>query len=279
MDETTIHQPQSRFSAHFVRLPISISPLYSRIYVGTVYKSFEQELATWARKYANSPADELIALCLLALEREELVAIGYRENLIRRRLTTMPVSDDVRELIEHALLWVWKDEEMHTIYIRGAIFKLGNWFLRARAFGRQLGGAIAGWSSSIRQHVPWSTAPLSRAAAISLTSIGSLLGKVPKEVRAHLSYGPFRNFCLFNVDAEKTAWLCWSRMAEVAANIPALPPNTVSEFRRVEMKRPPPSEPSSICGCRPRSRRTPTVIRKDFRFQPSERRAYVRPSR
>ena len=234
MDETTIHQPQSRFSAHFVRLPISISPLYSRIYVGTVYKSFEQELATWARKYANSPADELIALCLLALEREELVAIGYRENLIRRRLTTMPVSDDVRELIEHALLWVWKDEEMHTIYIRGAIFKLGNWFLRARAFGRQLGGAIAGWSSSIRQHVPWSTAPLSRAAAISLTSIGSLLGKVPEEVRAHLSYGPFRNFCLFNVDAEKTAWLCWSRMAEVAANIPALPPNTVSEFRRVE---------------------------------------------
>ena len=70
--------------------------------MGTVYKNFEQELATWARKYANSPADELIALCLLALEREELVAIGYRENLIRRRLTTMRVNDDVRELIEHS---------------------------------------------------------------------------------------------------------------------------------------------------------------------------------
>ena len=202
--------------------------------MGTVYKNFEQELATWARKYAHSPAEELIVLCLLALEREELVAIGYRENLIRQRLTTMRVSEDIRELIEHALLWVWKDEEMHTIYIRGAIFRLGNWFLRARAFGRQLGGAIAGWSSSIRQHVPWSTAPLSRAAAISLTGIGSLLGKVPEEVHAHLSYGPFRNFCLFNVDAERTAWLCWSRMAEVAAIIPALPPNTVSEFRRVE---------------------------------------------
>src|SRR5438309_11407345 len=104
MDETTIHQPQSRFSAHFVRLPISISPLYSRIYVGTVYKSFEQELARWARKYANCPADELIALCLLALEREEIVAIVYRENVIRYRLYTMSLCEDVRVFIKLAHL-------------------------------------------------------------------------------------------------------------------------------------------------------------------------------
>lgn len=202
--------------------------------MGRVYENFERELATWGRKYANSPADELIALCLLALEREEIVAIGYREDLIRRRLSAMRISGDVQEIIKHALLWAWKDEEMHAIYIRGAIFKLGSWFLRTRAFGRQVGGAIAGWSASIRQHVPWSTAPLSRGAATLLTGIGSLLGKVPEEVRTHLSYGPFRDFCLFNVDAEKTAWLCWNRMAEVAVNIPGLPPNTVSDFRRVQ---------------------------------------------
>lgn len=202
--------------------------------MGTVYENFERELATWDRKYANSPADKLIALCLLALEREEIVAIGYREDLISRRLSTMRISGDAREIIKHALLWAWKDEEMHAIYIRGAIFRLGNWFLRARAFGRQVGGAIAGWSASIRQHVPWSTAPLSRGAATLLTAIGSLLGKVPEEVRMHLAYGPFRDFCLFNVDAEKTAWLCWKRMAEVAVRIPGLPPNTVSDFRRVE---------------------------------------------
>src|SRR2546430_10415229 len=53
--------------------------------------------------------------------------------MIRRppRSTLFPYTTLFRS-IEHALLWVWKDEEMHTIYIRGAIFKLGNWFLRDR---------------------------------------------------------------------------------------------------------------------------------------------------
>ena len=202
--------------------------------MSTVYDNFQHELAAWERKYAGSPADEMLALCLLALEREEIVAVGYREDLITQRLARMPVSDDIRELIKHALLWAWKDEEMHAIYIRGALFKLGSWPLRARAFARQVAGAIGGWSASIQQHVPWSTAPVSRAAATLLTSLGSLTGKIPRDVKQHLAYQPFRNFCLFNVDAERTAWLCWHRMAEIAPKLPGLPPNTVPDFRRVE---------------------------------------------
>lgn len=41
------------------------------------------------------------------------------------------------------------------------------------------------------------------------------MGRVPKEVSRHLRYRSFRDFCLFNVDAEKTAWLCWKRLIEL----------------------------------------------------------------
>jgi uncharacterized protein (DUF362 family) len=176
----------------------------------------------------------MVGLCLLALEREELVAVGYREDVILQRLRALRVTDEVREIIRHALVWAWKDEEMHAIYIRGALLKLGSWTVRMRAYSRQMAGAIGGWSSSVRQHVAWSSAPVSKTAASIVTALGSLSGKVPRGVRRRLAYGPFRNFCDFNIDAEKTAWLCWKHMAELAGQIPSLPSNTVPDFRRVQ---------------------------------------------
>src|ERR1035437_5998302 len=94
--------------------------------MGVVYDQFAQELESWQMKYADRPRDELIGLCLMALEREELVTVGYREDLMNRRLVDMPLSEPIRELIRHALIWAWRDEEMHTIYIRGALLKVGN---------------------------------------------------------------------------------------------------------------------------------------------------------
>jgi len=176
--------------------------------VGTVYQDFERELAELRRRYASQPRRELVHLCLLALEREELVSVGYRESVILQRLQTMPLTPEVRHLIRHALLWAWKDEEMHAIYIRGAIYRLGNLLLRGRAFAHQAAGAVAGWATSVRQHARWSEAPLSRALTYPVTWAGALLGKVPADAQQHLKYGPFRDFCLFNEDAEKTAWLC-----------------------------------------------------------------------
>jgi uncharacterized protein (DUF362 family) len=201
--------------------------------VGSVYTEFQQQLAGWRRQYAGRPDEEMIRLFLLALEREEIVSIGYRENILTGRLERMPVPEEVRQLIRHALLWAWKDEEMHTIYIRGAILKLGRPLLRLRAYQRQLAGAVAGWSSSVRQHSRWSDAPFSRALAAVVTSIGSVTGQVPKDVREYLRYRPFRDFCLFNVDAELTAWLCWSRIVELAGNSSKLSPRLFDDFRRI----------------------------------------------
>jgi uncharacterized protein (DUF362 family) len=202
--------------------------------VGEVYQQFERELAGWRQKYADRPRQEMIHLFLLALEREELVSISYRESLILSRLAKMPLSQEVRDLIHHALLWAWKDEEMHAVYIRGAILKLGSLRLRVQAFVRQLAGAVGGWSSSVRQHARWSEAPLSRGWATLITWAGAIAGKVPRDIRRHLEYGPFRNFCRFNVDAEKTAWLCWNRLIEVTRDLPDLPLELVADFRRIE---------------------------------------------
>jgi uncharacterized protein (DUF362 family) len=202
--------------------------------VGRIYEDFQRELAACRARYAGRPRGEMLRLFLVALEREEIVAVGYREGRIAARLARMPLDAEVRELIRHALLWAWKDEEMHAIYIRGALLRLGGLPLRARAFVTQAAGALGGWSTSVRQHARWGDAPLSRALATGLTWAGTLTGKVPKDVRAHLDYGPFRAFCLFNVDAEKTAWLCWSRLVELAEQVPGMPEELVPEFRRIE---------------------------------------------
>ena len=62
-----------------------------------------------------------------------------------------------------------------------------------------------------------------RFVATLITSAGTLTGQVPREVSEALNYGPFRDFCVCNVDAEKTAARCWSRISELAAADSSLP--------------------------------------------------------
>jgi uncharacterized protein (DUF362 family) len=201
--------------------------------MGAVYDEFVRELAGWERCYAARPRALLVRLFLLALEREEIVSIAYRESVMAARLRDLALPAEVKELIRHALLWAWKDEEMHAIYIRGAILKTGHPLLRGQAFLKQIAGGIAGWATSVQQHVRWAQAPLSRGLAGLITGAGVLLGQVPQDVRQHLQYGSFRDFCLFNVDAEKTAWLCWGRIIALAAGQPEFTPEQIADFCRI----------------------------------------------
>jgi hypothetical protein len=201
--------------------------------MGGVYEDFQREMAAWRRRYAQQPRQEMLRLFLVALEREELVSIGYRESIIRQRLSKMPLGADILDLIRHALLWAWKDEEMHAIYIRGAIYRIGNIAIRGRAFAHQMAGAIGGWAGSVRQHARWREAPLALALATAVSGAGWLAGKIPNHVWGHLQYRPFREFCRFNVEAEKTAWLCWDRLVELAKTQPDLPATLVEDFTRI----------------------------------------------
>lgn len=118
--------------------------------MGAIYEQFERELAAGRLRDAGRPRREMVRLLLLGLEREEIVAVGYREALIARRLEAMPIGPQLRELIRHALAWAWKDEEMYAVYLRGAILRMGSRSLKARAYLRQLAGAVGGWSSSVQ---------------------------------------------------------------------------------------------------------------------------------
>ena len=202
--------------------------------MGAISDEFERELAALRERYAADPHQELIQLCLLSLEREGLVSVAYREDRMEARLRTMPLSEEARELLLHALVWAWKDEEMHATYVRGLLFRLGRPVLRGRALFQQRLGAIAGWAGSVRHHVRPTQAPVSWACATAITTAGRLLGKVPEDVGKYLDYGPFRDFCAFNVHAERTAWLCWKRMRELVAELPGLPAHLEQDFRQVE---------------------------------------------
>src|SRR5262249_31099176 len=156
--------------------------------LGGVFEEFEHQLIEWRRKYEGRPKREMLRLLLLALEREEIVSVSYREDIILRRLSTMQIAPEVADLIRHALIWTWKDEEMHAIYIRGAIFKFGTPRQRALAFARQIAGATGGWASSVRQHVGWKDGPLSRLLATLVVWSGFVAMRVPRDVLAHLDY-------------------------------------------------------------------------------------------
>jgi uncharacterized protein (DUF362 family) len=202
--------------------------------LGGVFEEFEQQLVTWRRKYQGRPRREMLRLLLLALEREEIVSVSYREDVIQRRLSRMPITPEVADLIRHALIWTWKDEEMHAIYIRGAIFKFGTPRQRGLAFARQIAGATGGWASSVRQHVGWREGPLSRLLATLVVWSGFVTMRVPRDVLAHLDYKSFRQYCRYNVDAERTAWLCFQRMIELAKELPGLTTAELDDFCRMQ---------------------------------------------
>ena len=200
----------------------------------TIAQEAEEQLDALLRRYDREPPREaILQLFLLALEREEVVSIGYRDSLIAARLHRMPVDYETKDLIRRALIWAWQDEEMHALFSRGAILKLGNKRLRAQALARQTAGIIGGWSAAALQHTKWSHAPLSRALASLTTSLGALTGRLPKEVRQHLKLRPFREFCLFNAELETASQLSWQRIVDCTAQSAEFSENEVNDFRRV----------------------------------------------
>jgi hypothetical protein len=201
--------------------------------VSEIYQSFERDLARWQKRYAGRPDHEILRLCLLSLEREQNVVVAYDASTLGRRLASMPLADDVRQLLRHALAWVWREEETHALYMRRTLLHVGDPLLMARTHLQHLAGAIGGWTVSVQQHWRWNEAPLSRGAATLLTWAGALTGRVPPAVRRHLVYSSFRDFCRYNMDAERTAWLCWQRMAELAPHVPVFSDGQVDDFHRV----------------------------------------------
>ncbi|HVM98468.1 MAG TPA: hypothetical protein VMT89_18885 [Candidatus Acidoferrales bacterium] len=198
-----------------------------------IYLAFERYIGAWQTRFVRQPERELFRLALLSLEREENVAFAYNQSVLGRRLAALPISESVRDLFRNALVQIWRDEEMHAVFIREALLKLGGTVVAVRTLEQQIAGRLGGWAVSVRQHRRWSEAPVSRSMATLLIWAGALSGRVPPEVRQHLDYGSFRGFCAYNVQTESTAWLCWRRLTELADAQTALPGVRIADLSRI----------------------------------------------
>ncbi|PBQ31793.1 hypothetical protein CNR22_08435 [Sphingobacteriaceae bacterium] len=167
------------------------------------------------------------------MEREELVTTAYRASFLHKNIERLHVDEDLKTIFRQAFIWIWKDEDMHTIYTRGALLKSGNYSHKFKTFISQFQGFIGGWSGSIIQHLSWKEAPVSLALAKCILSFGKISGKIPKEIRNELKHGSFKNFCAFNMDAENTARVCWERIIALAKKDPRYGEEHLKDFQRI----------------------------------------------
>ncbi len=199
----------------------------------SVAREFQRKLDAWAERYRGRPREELRELLLLALERERIVAVAYRDEVMRERLADVAMPEESRALLRQALAWAWRDEEMHATYTRGVLLRMGSARLRVATWLSHVAGAVAGWATAVLHHTSFSRAPLSTLIASGIVFLGRLGGKVPRPMREKLRRLSFREYCALQVDAEESAALGWRRIAQVAPAVPELPADAALWFQRM----------------------------------------------
>jgi Domain of unknown function (DUF362) len=182
----------------------------------------EHVLAGWRTEYADDPDREREQLLLLALEREQIAAVAYREEAVVGRVDALDLAPEIRALIRQTLVWIWKDEELHTAYLRGLLLGGGSGGAGRRVaglviYGRQLQGVLSGWVTSTRNHLDAREAPLRTGAAGLLVAAAGVTGRIPPRLRRELRFQTFKHYCDVNVALEATAELSYRRVVELAA--------------------------------------------------------------
>ena len=178
-------------------------------------RDVQRQLDRWAIEFAGRPGSERKRLLLLALEREQIVAVAYREEAVAGRVAALEVGDDVRALIHQTLVWIWKDEQMHAEYLRGELLGVGGLGPAAVVYGRQIQGAISGWTSATSNHRRARTAPFRTGAASALVFVAGALGRIPPALKGELRFQTFHRYCELNVALEASAELAYRRLVEL----------------------------------------------------------------
>ncbi|HEY7013930.1 MAG TPA: DUF362 domain-containing protein [Streptosporangiaceae bacterium] len=172
----------------------------------------------WRRQFAGRPEAERVRLLLLALEREQIVAVAYREEAVAGRVAELDVDDDVRALIRQTLMWIWKDEQLHSEFMRGLLLDSGGLGSSLVVYGRQVQGALSGWTSSTATNREPKRAPFRTGAADALVTVAGALHRMPRELARELRYQTFRRYCALNVALEASAEYAYRRLVEVASS-------------------------------------------------------------
>jgi uncharacterized protein (DUF362 family) len=173
-------------------------------------------LRRWRRECADRPEAERSRLLLLALEREQIVAVAYREEAVAGRVAELDVGDQARALIRQTLVWIWKDEQMHAEFTRGLLLEAGGLASSLVVYGRQVQGALSGWTSSTATNRMLRSAPLRTGAAGALVAAARAARRMPPALARELRYQTFHKYCALNVALESSAEFAYRRLVEVA---------------------------------------------------------------
>jgi uncharacterized protein (DUF362 family) len=173
-------------------------------------------LSRWRRECAGRPGVERSRLLLLALEREQIVAVAYREEAVAGRVAQLDVGDQARALIRQTLVWIWKDEQLHAEFTRGLLLEAGGLASSLVVYGRQVQGALSGWTSSTATNRIARSAPLRTGAAGTLVAAARAARRMPPALASELRYQTFRKYCALNVALESSAEFAYRRLVEVA---------------------------------------------------------------
>jgi uncharacterized protein (DUF362 family) len=170
-----------------------------------------------ARRYPTQPDMQLRRILLLALEREQVVTVAYRDPVLSARLDRLDLPADVRRIMRHALAWAWKDEGLHADYLRGWLLRTGHPEPAAVILAHQLEGAISGWVTAVRQHDRLADAPTRTAAASALLAGARVARRIPPLLAKELHTTSFKRYLELNVALERTAEMGYEKAVELAA--------------------------------------------------------------
>jgi hypothetical protein len=175
-------------------------------------------LARWRLEFAGRPAAERERLLLLALEREQIVAVAYREEAVAGRVAELDVGAAARALIRQTLMWIWKDEQLHFEFMRGLLLESGRLTSSLVVYGRAVQGALSGWTSATATGRQARSAPLRTGAAGALIAVAGATHRMPAALARELRYQTFRRYCALNVALEASAEFAYRRLVEVAGS-------------------------------------------------------------
>src|ERR1019366_1029082 len=175
-------------------------------------------LERWRREFSGRPEAERARLLLLALEREQIVAVAYREEAVAGRVAELDVGDDARALIRQTLMWIWKDEQLHSEFMRGLLLDSGGLASSLVVYGRQIQGALSGWTSATATNREAGSAPFRAGAASALVAVARALNRMPAALARELRYQTFRRYCALNVALEASAEFAYRRLVQVASS-------------------------------------------------------------
>jgi uncharacterized protein (DUF362 family) len=183
---------------------------------GVLIRDVQRLLDQWDTELAGRPDDELVRLLLLSLEREQIVAVAYREEAIAGRVAGLDIDEDLRSLIHQTLVWIWKDEQLHAEFIRGLLLGADGFGSSLMVYAHQIEGALSGWTSAVATQSVAGIEPLRAGAASALVTGARLLHRMPPELARELRYQSFKRYCRLNVALEASAEFAYRRLVQLA---------------------------------------------------------------